>query len=56
MAVTIAAVIKNLCSSKRRKAEHVTYRNCIKTPASLARLVAPKPDKSPVCLVYPESD
>jgi hypothetical protein len=40
MAVTIAAVIENVCSSRRQKTEHVTSRTCIQTLASFALLVA----------------
>jgi hypothetical protein len=44
MAVTVAAVIKNVCLSRRWKAELVIFRFCIQTPASLTHLVAEKPD------------
>jgi hypothetical protein len=38
MAVTVAVVIENMCSSRRQKAEHVTFKTCIQTPASIALL------------------
>jgi hypothetical protein len=54
MAVTIAVVIKNVCSS--RKAEHVTYINFYQTLAIFALLVAQKLDLAHVCQTCPESD
>jgi hypothetical protein len=56
MVITIAAVIENVSLSRRRKAEHVTFRTCIQTPASFALHVAQKPDEAPICPVCPESD
>jgi hypothetical protein len=56
MAVTVAVVIENVCSSIYQKGEHVTFRTCIQTRASFAIPVAQKPDKARVCSVCPESD
>jgi hypothetical protein len=56
MAVTIAAVIKSVCLSRRQKAEHVTYRTPVQTPACFALLIAPKPNQAPICSVCPEPD
>jgi hypothetical protein len=55
MAVTVAAVIKNMCLRRRRKDEFVTFRTCIQTPACFTHLVAQKPDQAPVYPVCPES-
>jgi hypothetical protein len=49
MAVTVAAVIKNMCLSRCRKAEDVTYRICIQTPTIFALLVIQKADQASVC-------
>jgi hypothetical protein len=50
--ITIAAVIKNVCLSRRWKAEFIIYRTGIQTPASFTHLVAQKPDQA---LVYPKT-
>jgi hypothetical protein len=55
MAVTVAAVIKIMGLSRRRKADHVTYSNCVQTPACFALHVAQKPDQAPICPVCLES-
>jgi D-ribose pyranose/furanose isomerase RbsD len=43
-AVTTAAVIENVCLSRRWKAQHIMFRSCIQTLASSTHLVAQKPD------------
>jgi hypothetical protein len=47
MAVTIAAVIKNVCLSRHQKSELITLRTGIQTLASFTHLVAQKSDQSP---------
>jgi hypothetical protein len=56
MALTVAAVLENMCSSRCQKDENVTYRSHIQTLASFALLMAQKPDQAPVCPVCPEPD
>jgi hypothetical protein len=56
MAITVVAVIENMCLSRRQKAEHVTYRTHAQTSASFMLLVAQKPDQAPICPVCQESD
>jgi hypothetical protein len=56
MALTVAAVIENVCLSRHRRAEFVTLRICMQTPACFAHLVAQKPDQAPVYPVCPEPD
>jgi hypothetical protein len=46
VAVTVATVIRNMCLSKRRKADLESPRICIQTLASLTHLVAQKPDQT----------
>jgi hypothetical protein len=46
---------KNVCLSRRWKADLVCFRSCIQTLASLTLLVAYKPDQAPVYLGCPES-
>jgi hypothetical protein len=55
MVVTIAAVIKNVCFSRRRKADLVSFRSCIETLGCLTHLVAQKPNQAPVYQACAES-
>jgi hypothetical protein len=41
-------VMKNVCSSRRRKADSIFYRSCIQTLASFTHFVALKPDRTNV--------
>jgi hypothetical protein len=56
MALTVAAVAKNVCMSRRWKADHVGFRTHVQTLACFVPLVALKADWSPVCPVCPEYD
>jgi hypothetical protein len=47
MAVTIAAVIRNVCLSRRQKADLESFRSGIHTLATLTHLVVLKPDRTP---------
>jgi hypothetical protein len=47
MAVTVAMVIENVCLSRHRKADLISFRSCIQTLASLTHFVALKPDRIP---------
>jgi hypothetical protein len=47
MAVTVATVIKNVCFSRRRKAELESFRSCIQTLACITHLVAQTPEQTP---------
>jgi hypothetical protein len=47
MAVTIATVIKNVCVSRRRKADLESSRISIQTLVSLTHLMVQKPDQTP---------
>jgi hypothetical protein len=46
MAITVATVIGNVCLSRRRKADSISFRSCIRTLASLTRLMTQKPDQT----------
>jgi hypothetical protein len=46
MAITVAMIIKNVCLSRRRKADLESSRIDIHTLASLTHLVAQKPDQT----------
>jgi hypothetical protein len=39
-------VIKNVCLSRRQKADSIYFRSCIQTLACLTDLVAQKPDRT----------
>jgi hypothetical protein len=56
MAITVAEVAKNVCMSRHWKSNHVGFRTRGQTPASFTLLVAQRPDRPPVCPVYPEFD
>jgi hypothetical protein len=47
MAVTVATVIENVCMSRCRKADLISFRSCIRTLPSLTHFVAQKPDRTP---------
>jgi hypothetical protein len=47
MAVTVATVIKNMCLSRRWKADLISFRSYIRTLASLTHLSAQKTDRTP---------
>jgi hypothetical protein len=46
MAITIATVIRNVCLSRRRKADSISFRSYIRTLASLTHRMAQKPDRT----------
>jgi hypothetical protein len=46
MAVTVATVIGNVCLSRSRKDDSISFISCIQTLASLTHLVAQKPDRT----------
>jgi hypothetical protein len=46
MAITIAMIIRNVCLSRRRKTDSISFRSYIRTLASLTHLVAQKPDRA----------
>jgi hypothetical protein len=46
MAITVATVIVNVCLSRRRKSDSISFRSCIRTLASLTHLVAQKSDRT----------
>jgi hypothetical protein len=54
-AVTAVVVTKNVRVSRRWKAELVAYRICTHPLPKFMHLLHLKPDRSPVCIVYPES-
>jgi hypothetical protein len=56
MSVTIAAVIGNVCLSRRWKTEHVSFRTCIQPQHVFALPVGQIPDQASICPVYQESD
>jgi hypothetical protein len=56
MVVTVDADAKNMCMSRRWKADRVGFRTCVHTPAIFVFLVAQKPDHALVCPVCPESE
>jgi hypothetical protein len=45
-AITVATVIGNLCLSRCRKADSISFRSCIRTLASITHFVAQKPDRT----------
>jgi hypothetical protein len=45
-AITVATVIKNVCLSRCRKADSISYRRCIRTLASFTHFVALKPNRT----------
>jgi hypothetical protein len=46
MVITIATVVGNVCLSRRRKADSIFLRSCIRTLASLTHLVAQNHDRT----------
>jgi hypothetical protein len=46
MPITVATVIRNVCLSRHRKDDLISFRSCIWTVASLSHLVAQKPDRA----------
>jgi hypothetical protein len=46
MAITVATIIKNMCLSRHRKADSISFRTCIRTLASLTHHMAQKPDRT----------
>jgi hypothetical protein len=46
MAITIATVIRNVCLSRHRKEDSISFRSCIRALASLTHLVAQKPNRT----------
>jgi hypothetical protein len=44
--MTVATVVKNVCSSRRREADSISYRSCIRTLASFTHFVALKHDQT----------
>jgi hypothetical protein len=48
MVITIATVIRNVCLSRHQKADSISFRSCIRTPASLTHHMAQKPDRTTV--------
>jgi hypothetical protein len=48
MAVTVAPVMKNVCLSRRQKAELVTSKMGVQTPTSFTHLLTQKSDQAPV--------
>jgi hypothetical protein len=46
MAVIIATVIRNVCLSRRQKADLILFRSCIQTLASLTHHLAQKPNRT----------
>jgi hypothetical protein len=46
MPITIATVIGNMCLSRCRKDDSISFRSCIRALASLTLLVAQKPDRT----------
>jgi hypothetical protein len=44
--MTVATVVRNVCSSRRQKADSIYYRSCIRTLASFTHFVALKPDRT----------
>jgi hypothetical protein len=53
--VTTAVVTKNMRVSRRWKAEPVAYGICKQPLPKFVHLLPLKPNRSPVCSVYPES-
>jgi hypothetical protein len=47
MAITVATIIKNVCLSRHRKADLISFRSCIQTLACLTHFVALKLDQTP---------
>jgi hypothetical protein len=54
-AVTAAVVTENVRVSRRSKAESASYGICKQLSSCFVHLQLLKPDRSPVCTVYPES-
>jgi hypothetical protein len=46
MAIIIATVIRNVCLSRHRNANSISFRSCIRNLASITHLVAQKPDRT----------
>jgi Na+/melibiose symporter-like transporter len=46
MAINVATVIRNVCLSRRHKADSISIRRCIRTLASLTHHIAQKPDRA----------
>jgi hypothetical protein len=46
MVVTVATFARNVCVSRRRKADSISFRSCIWTLASLTHLLAQKPNRT----------
>jgi hypothetical protein len=46
MAITVAIVIRNMCLSRRWKADSISFGSCIRTLASLTYHMAQKPDRT----------
>jgi hypothetical protein len=55
MVVTAAVVTENMHMSRSWKAESVAYGICNQPLPKFVHLLPLKPDRSPVCTVYPES-
>jgi hypothetical protein len=46
MAISVATVIRNVCLSRRPKADSIFFISCIRALACLTHLVAQKPDRT----------